>query len=205
MNSVGITALAAGVFVLAALWLGPLPQAVGHSFLAHMVMHVGVLAVATPMLALGLPPLHARLPFGMSPCFTLAASLLELVVVWAWHTPGLHAVATGSATGLVLEQASFFACGLLLWSAALHPLDDRSEHRAASVLSLLLTSMHMTLLGALIALAPRPLYHDGHGGGIHALDPLQSQQVGGAVMLLAAGTIYLAAGLRNLKPLIEAR
>jgi putative membrane protein len=61
------------------------------------------------------------------------------------------------------------------------------------VAALLLTSMHMTLLGALIALSPRPLY--AHAVGFSALTPLEDQQLGGAIMLAAGGVAYLAGGL----------
>lgn len=195
--------LAAGLAVLSLLWLGPLPGRVSHSFLAHMTMHVGVLAVATPLLAMGLPVWRAWPALAASPAFVLAASLLELIVVWTWHAPAAHALAVGSATGLAAEQASFFLCGLLLWSSALRPAARNPEHAAAGVLALLLTSMHMTLLGALIALAERLLYHSGGHAAVHGLDALQEQQLGGAAMLLAAGTIYLLAGLWTLRSLLR--
>jgi putative membrane protein len=59
---------------------------------------------------------------------------------------------------------------------------------------LLFTSMHMTLLGALFALANRPLF-------VHASDSLATggaladQHLGGAIMLLAGGASYLLGGL----------
>jgi len=65
--------------------------------------------------------------------------------------------------------------------------------RAAGVAGLLLTSMHMTLLGALLALTPRPLYP--HLGGAVGWSPLEDQHVGGAIMLLIGGSAYLAGGL----------
>jgi putative membrane protein len=65
--------------------------------------------------------------------------------------------------------------------------------RAAGVAGLLLTSMHMTLLGALLALTPRPLYP--HLGGAAGWSPLEDQHVGGAIMLLVGGLAYLAGGL----------
>ena len=48
---------------------------------------------------------------------------------------------------------------------------------------LLLTAMHMTLLGALLALTPRPLYE--HAGGLPQLTPLEdrlAETVGPAVL-----------------------
>ena len=53
--------------------------------------------------------------------------------------------------------------------------------------------MHMTLLGALIGLGPRPLFL--HAGGAHGLSPLEDQHLGGAIMLVGGGVSYLAGGL----------
>jgi putative membrane protein len=64
---------------------------------------------------------------------------------------------------------------------------------AAGIVGLLLTAMHMTLLGALLALAPRPLY--AHLEGVSRLTPLEDQHLGGAIMLLTGGVAYLAGGL----------
>ncbi|MEG3158615.1 hypothetical protein ACKVMH_12180, partial [Lysobacter zhanggongensis] len=46
--------LAGGLLVLAATWLGPLPGLSRGAFAAHMLMHMGVVAVAAPMIAVGL-------------------------------------------------------------------------------------------------------------------------------------------------------
>ena len=44
--------LAAGLLLLALLWFGPLPERARGSFAAHMVMHMGVVAVAARLLKL---------------------------------------------------------------------------------------------------------------------------------------------------------
>jgi hypothetical protein len=64
---------------------------------------------------------------------------------------------------------------------------------AGGIVALLLTSMHMTLLGALLALTPRPLYS--HAGGFTGLSPLDDEHLGGAIMLLTGGLSYLLGGL----------
>jgi putative membrane protein len=64
--------------------------------------------------------------------------------------------------------------------------------------------MHMTLLGALLALPPRALYvHAGHPAG--ALPPLDDQHLGGAVMLVVGGVSYLAGGLALVAALLRRR
>ena len=188
-------ALATGVAVLAAAWLGPLPRLAPHYFSAHMTMHMAVVAIAAPLIAFGVAggrlDLTHRYPALFSP---IQASLVELLVVWAWHAPALHHAARSSVAGLVAEQGTFFFSGLLVWLAAFGSEAARSGIRAgAGVVALLLTSMHMTLLGALLALAPRALY--AHGEVFGGRSPLDEQHLGGAIMLGVGGVSYLAGGL----------
>lgn len=193
-------AAALGVVLLAALWLGPLPALAHGAFTAHMVLHVGVVALAAPLIALGLAG-GTHDPVGRWPAAfpALAISALELLVVWGWHAPALHRAARGHAPVMALEQASFLAVGLLLWLSVLGGGPElRRERRGAGVLALLLTSMHMTFLGALLVLAQRPLYHlDGSTS-----DALRDQQIGGTVMLVVGGAVYLFGGLALTRGLI---
>jgi putative membrane protein len=181
--------------MLAAVWLGPLPQLARQAFCAHMMMHMGVVAVAAPLLAVGvaggrLDPVR-KAPELFAP---ILASVLELVMVWAWHAPALHQAARDDTAALVAEQGLFLIAGLFVWLSAFGGDAWRRGNRtAAGVVGLLLTSMHMTLLGALLALTPRPLY--AHMHGFAGLTPLQDQHLGGAIMLLVGGISYLLGGL----------
>jgi putative membrane protein len=189
------TLLIPGLLILAAAWLGPLPQLAGRAFFAHMTMHMCVVAVAAPLIALGVAggrfdPVR-RAPTLFAP---VPASILELVVVWAWHAPALHHAARHGAAWLVAEQMTFLLSGLLVWLSAFGGDEPRARpRRAAGVVGLLLTSMHMTLLGALLALSPRPLY--AHAEGFNSLTLVEDQHLGGAIMLLVGGISYLAGGL----------
>lgn len=185
--------LASGAAVLAAAW-SPLPgQIAPGPFTAHMLRHMAVVAVAAPLLALAvagsrLDPVR-RWPWAAAAA--VPASLFELAVVWAWHAPALHSLAQLDWTARVVEQTSFLAAGLLVWTLCLGAGESsRLRQAAAGVLGLLLTSIHMTLLGALLGLTPRALYPEVCGPS-----PLEDQALGGVVMLLAGGTAYLAGGL----------
>ena len=171
----------AGLAVLAALWLLPLGNWMGADFPHHMLRHMGLVAVATPLLALGFP--QAVQPFALSPLF---GAVIEFIVVWTWHLPVLHGFADLGGLGLVAEQASFLVAGLLVWAGAL-----RAGHPLAGAGGLLLTSMHMTLLGALLILAPRDLYAEICGRAAN----LGGQQLGGLLMLGIGTPVYLIAGL----------
>lgn len=195
-----------GVAVLAGAWLLPLQRVVPGPFSAHMTMHMAVVGVAAPLLALGMAASKFD-PVRLAPAVfaPIPASIVELVVVWTWHTPALHHAARHIPWLTAVEQCSFLVSGLWVWLSAFggQP-SERSERGAAGVVALLLTSMHMTLLGALLALPPRPLYHHPHDG--HSLlDPLEDQHLGGAIMLLVGGVVYLAGGLWLTRQLLERR
>ena len=184
-----------GLVTLAVVWLGPLPELAGRAFSAHMLMHMGVVAVAAPLLALGVAggaldpvPRAARL---FAP---IQASILELVVVWAWHAPALHHAARHDRAVLIAEQGMFFVAGLFLWLSAFGGnAVDGGNRSAAGVVGLLLTAIHMTLLGALLALSPRLLYS--HIEGFSGWTAIEDQHLGGAIMLLIGGLSYLVGGL----------
>jgi putative membrane protein len=129
---------------------------------------------------------------------------VELLVVWIWHAPVLHHAARQSAAWFSIEQTTFLSSGLLLWLSAFGgEQSERGNRTAAGVVALVLTSMHMTLLGALLALPPRPLYM--HASDSSALTPLQDQHLGGAIMLLVGGLAYLAGGLWLAARLLRSR
>ncbi|MBB3712598.1 putative membrane protein [Limimaricola variabilis] len=173
--------LVLGLGLLAAVWVAPLPMWLGSAFAGHMARHMTLVALAAPLLVLGWPALGRAL--ALSP---LIAAVLEFMVVWGWHLPRLHATAHHSQPVFVLEQGSFLLAGLVVWAGCL-----RAAHPLAGAGGLLLTSMHMTLLGALLILAPRDLY----AAQLGLLPQLSAQQVGGMIMLGIGTPVYLVAGL----------
>jgi len=195
----------AGLVALVAAWT---TAAMGHGVAMHMIAHMSAVAVAAPLIAYGLsgtaldPAL--RIPRVVAP---LPMSLVELVVVWGWHVPAARAFAAASPFGLAVEQASFAAVGVGLWSACYGTRDGpTSTRRAAAILALLMTTMHMTLLGTLISLAPRPLFTaHAHSELPWGLTPLADQALGGVVMLVVGGGAYLLGGLALLRGVLRDR
>ncbi|MGT2515078.1 cytochrome c oxidase assembly protein [Sphingomonas panni] len=186
--------LIAGLVLLPAGWLA----AAQAGMVGHMAGHMIAVAIAAPLLAFGLADSRfdpaRRWPQTVTP---LAMSLVELATVWGWHLPALRMLADTHLAAMIVEQAMFLLAGWLLWAAVLGTGPDR---RAAGVGALLLTSMHMTLLGALIGLAPRPLY-PAMAHGMH--DALADQQLGGVVMLMIGAASYFLGGLALLATLLR--
>ncbi len=206
--------IAAGVIVAVA---GTALAFAGLGMSGHMAGHMLAVAVAAPLIALGLFPstspakagaqfgdageyarhsVTAAFPTGPRPSpgysrwvgLPLAMMVAELLLIWGWHLPALRDAADMHTGIALIEQASFLAIGIALWRASL-------AAPAAGIAALLLTSMHMTLLGALIGLAPRPLYAMMAMHPAPGLDALADQQLGGAIMLAIGGVSYLAGGL----------
>lgn len=201
MPAVKRMALAGGLVLLAVIWLGPLLDNWRSSFTAGMMAHMGVVAIASPLIAIGLPDSWRPGP-AMPLAVPAIASLLEMLVIWGWHAPSMRVLAEASTVGTVIEQASFVFAGVLLWVTAF-AAPDAPRHAAVGAGALFLTSLHMTLLGVLLALSPRPLYGEGDVTcfGI-VLSASIDQQLGGVLMLVVGAVVYLAAGVTLIARLV---
>lgn len=124
--------------------------------------------------------------------------MAEFAIVWAWHAPALRALADAHLAVALVEQALFLGVGIALWRSAL-------AQPAAGVAALLVTSMHMTLLGVLIGLAGRPLYMMMAMHPAPGLDALADQALGGVVMLVVGGASYCLGGLWLLGTILKGR
>lgn len=186
-------ALASGAVVLLAAWWSPLPEWAFGPFASRMLVHLAMIAVAAPLIGYWLAGTRLR-QSAAAPLFPpLAAAAIELIVVWLWHLPLLHGLARFSGGVGWLEQSSLLAAALLLWTSALE--SSRRGDQGARILALLVTSMHLMLLGTVLTLASRPLY----GHGIQTLSDvyaqLAGQRQGGMLMLIGGVTHWLVAAL----------
>jgi putative membrane protein len=158
-----------------------------------MILHLGVMVVAAPLLAAGLARLRPQPADTPLVGLALAGALVELAVVWGWHAPALHEAAGFVPRVFVLQQASFLAAGILVWLPAL-----AAEGRAASAagtLAMLMSFAHMSMLGILLATAPRLIYAPELCLGGFGLGPLDDQRLGGVLMAVFGGLPYLAGGI----------
>ncbi|MBI5618807.1 MAG: cytochrome c oxidase assembly protein [Gammaproteobacteria bacterium] len=201
----------AGWLALAAALLTPLDTLAARSFAAHMVQHEILILVAAPLCVLGQPlaiwswalPHAGRLrlaavfhhPAWQRPWHALTAPLpawaLHAAALWIWHLPLLFEAALARQAVHVAQHASFLGTALLFWWALLRPA---ARHAPGVALALLFTTMlHSTALGALLTLATHAWY--GVYGGAFGLDALEDQQLGGLVMWVPGGLVYLGSGL----------
>jgi putative membrane protein len=181
---------------------------------AHMAQHALLVTVAPPLLLLGKPgvafawalPASRRRNFLLSTGWRrlaglgealsrpLPAAALHGLTLWFWHAPAAFDAAVTSYGVHALEHVSFFGTALLFWRAV---LNARSSQRAGRALGgAFATLMHGGLLGALITMAPYPLYgaYLDHAE-LWGLSPLEDQQLAGLLMWVPMGVIYLGACL----------
>ncbi len=90
-----------------------------HSFAAHMTLHMLVVALGTPLVAVGLAGTRfdgVRYRPELFP--PVLASLVEMLL-WLWHAPAFHHWARHTRTGFIIEQLSFAladgGCGKQRW------------------------------------------------------------------------------------------
>jgi cytochrome c oxidase assembly factor CtaG len=90
-----------------------------------------------------------------------------------------------------LQHLSFFLTAILFWWSVL-----RNSESGVAAWHLFITMLHTSILGALMALAPRVLYTAQTATALDwGLTPLEDQQLAGLIMWVPAGTIYAGAAL----------
>jgi putative membrane protein len=93
-----------------------------------------------------------------------------------------------------LQHTCFLGAALLYWWSLLRPA--ARGHRGMSMLSLFGTSIHSSLLGALLALSQTAWYPHYRGNGLSfGLSPVEDQQLAGLIMWVPGGLVYVGAAL----------
>jgi len=200
-----------GWLVLTLALVSPLHQGGERSFTLHMIEHELIMLVATFLLAAshvggvlawGLPaPLRQALGGGWkAPVASvwrrltdpITATILQAVVMWAWHAPALFNRTLESQSWHVAQHLSFVLSSLVFWAAM---LDTRRGTYLLSAACLFVTSLVEGALGALMALSTSPWYSAYAAMGMSGigLDPTSDQQLAGLIMWMPGCTIYAIA------------
>jgi putative membrane protein len=125
----------------------------------------------------------------------LAAWAIHAVALWVWHAPALFQATIDNEFIHTLQHLSFIISALLFWWAIIHGGKGLMSY-GAGVLYMFTTSVHSGLLGALITFASAvwyPAYSETTESW--GLTPLEDQQLGGLIMWVPAGVVYILAGL----------
>jgi putative membrane protein len=183
-------------------------------FSAHMTQHEVLMLVAAPLLVLGRPlvpflwalPARWRLRVGSigkqrsvqsvwrALTNPLVAWAIHAVALWMWHIPSLFQATLTSDFIHTLQHLSFLGSALLFWWALIHGRRGLMGYGAA-VLYMFTTSVHSGVLGALITFA-RSAWYPAYANSTASwgLTPLEDQQLGGLIMWVPAGLVYIIAG-----------
>lgn len=204
-----------GILTLIIALMSPLDAVSDVLFSVHMVQHLLLILVASPLLVLGTPdmallwalPKRWRGGFGRF-CYRLGGSLsnedghsliplllalLATGVLWVWHIPSLYDLALNNEAIHYSEHLSFLVTAILFWSTVLRlrPRDHRGN--GLRILYVFGMAIQGSVLGALITLASRPLYQS-HVDipDIWRITPLTDQQLAGMIMWVPPALLYIA-------------
>ncbi len=184
-------------------------------FSAHMSQHEILMLISAPLFVLGRPFVAAmwsvpdswRRPIGSTISEPHAktvwrritspfvAWIIHAVALWIWHIPFLFQATLQSSLVHTFQHASFFLSALLFWWAIIYRSSSTASY-GAGVLYLFTTSIHSGLLGVLLTLTSRvwyPVYSTTTSAW--GLSPIEDQQLGGLIMWVPAGIVYIVAAL----------
>ena len=183
-------------------------------FSAHMVQHELLILIAAPLLVYSRPlapflwsfPLALRVRWGgrakdprwlrfwRALTAPLTAWTLHAAALWGWHIPVLYQQTLVSEWLHALQHASFLGTALLFWWALMH--EQRARNYGASVAYIFTTTIHSGALGALLTFAPGLVYPLYAGRtAAWGLSALEDQQLGGLIMWVPSGIVFIAIGL----------
>ena len=184
-------------------------------FSAHMLQHEILILVSAPLIAASHPGatcLWAFMPgqrakigsavhrvesspvvqFLIAP---LTAWIIEAVALWGWHIPSLYQATLRSDTVHAAQHLSFFLSALLFWSA-LYGVGRSAMNYGTATFYVFGTAVHCSALGALLTFStviwyPAYLKTTSAWG----LTPLEDQQLGGLLMWVPSGVVFILIGL----------
>lgn len=155
-------------------------------FSARVGQHMILTLVAAPLVALGFPAGRRRIA-GQE----FWAALAFATALWVWHSPGPYG-ATFLSTIIywTMHVTTWGAAVCFWWTVLRAPVN----HLGISVAATVVTGLQMALLGAVITLARAPLFWPHFATSFEwGLTPLQDQQLGGTLMWVPGGAIFVAA------------
>lgn len=189
--------LAGGV---TAVWIAvasPFAHLDHHLLTAHMVQHLLLMAVAAPLILLGVrSTIPSNLKVHPALCW-----IAGTVTVIGWHVPAFFELAWQSRYWHAFEHATFFIAGVLFWWPVIRPWSASSRWWVP--VYLFLATLPCDALSAFLAFCGHVVYRsylpagDKIGGftlqhaGTFRLSPLEDQALAGALMWVAVTFAYL--------------
>lgn len=209
----------AGVGGFAAIYIalaGPFDAFAAEAFWLHMLQHIVISMVGTPLILLSSPmpaylwsmPETVRQGAGellrsdgvlirslrwlIDPRITL---LLFVGNLYVWHSPVLFSAALDNDAVHYLQHFSFFASAALFWWPIIGPAPVRSKlSYPQRLIYLLLVVTPTAVLASIITLSRGVIYDDYQGTPMHfGMTALEDQTLAGLILWLPGNALYLAA------------
>jgi putative membrane protein len=173
-------------------------------FSAHMVQHMLLIFAMPPLLLYGIPAFMLR-PLIRDPFvvrlgrrLTRPASAFAIfnVILVAWHTPPLYNLAMDRHPVHIVEHLMFMVVSVILWWPVLSPLAEipRAPY-PVQLLYLFVVGLPMVLVAVVITMADKLLYpyYATAPRVWEQLTPHGDQQLGGLIMWIPGGIVFLIA------------
>jgi len=160
-------------------------------FSARVGQHMIMILIGAPLVAYALPapPTIRGQAHGLWPVVAIFAALL-----WLWHMPAPYDATLHSDVVYWAMHISLYTSAVLLWRA-LMAFDKRPF---ALIGAGTFASMQMALLGAVLALAGHPMFVWHYiTTAAWGISPLADQQLGGVLMWVPGGFLFLWLALRT--------
>lgn len=211
----------AGWLVLAIALSPPIDPMGNALFSVHMIQHELMMLGAAPLLVMSRPSANLLRGLPRAVARTIGALLrstggsrwlawlgaplnawiIHAAGLWGWHIPALFNAGLQSDLVHTAQHISFLFIALVFWFALLKP---KQTAPAANVVYLFTTALHASMLGALLTFSTRiwyaPYQLSAPQWGFTALE---DQQLGGLIMWMPAGLVFLLAGLVSLAAVIR--
>ena len=166
----------------------------------HMVQHLLISMVATPLLLLGTPPWLLRwilrppsalFRVARRVCRFLPALILFNLVIVLTHWPALVNASLESPVMHFAMHAMIFVASLVIWMPVLSPLPEIPRLAPPTrAVYLFLQSVVPTVPASFLTFGAKPLYSYYEGlPHLWGLSTLEDQQVGGLLMKIGAGML----------------
>jgi putative membrane protein len=194
-------------------------DALGDTYLfsAHMIQHLLLLLIVPPLLIFGIPAWLAEQWLTSPRIGRAAGALRQPAVAWllgigamyVWHIPVLYNAALAHVGIHIIEHLCFIATGVVFWWPVCAPVAAARYAPLAALLYLFTAAVAGSVLGIILTFASPglyppylhpvdargllPLIRDGWG-----LSPSTDQQIGGLIMWVPGGLVYLCAMIGTL-------
>lgn len=158
-------------------------------FSARVGQHMVLVLAAAPLIGQTLP----RGRWQPSPWWSAAAFTAAL---WVWHMPAPYEATFRSTAVYWAMHATLFGSAVWLWHDLLnHPPEETLSTLGAGTAA----SMQMGLLGAVLSLSSHAFFPWHYGTtAAWGFSPVEDQQLGGAIMWVPSGVLFLWAAVRSL-------